>query len=91
VHLLVRGGNLGESMSQYLVTRIGALPNVEVHTETELTQLIGDPEGQQEVCWCHRPSGREERRPIRYVFPFIGAVPNTDWLKQCSVSVDANA
>ena len=90
LHLLVRGASLSEAMSQYLVTRIGCLPNVEVHTETELTQLIGEPaEGLQSVCWRHRPSGQEERRAIRHVFLFIGAVPNTDWLKQCAVSVDA--
>jgi thioredoxin reductase (NADPH) len=90
VHLLVRGRSLSEGMSQYLVARIGALPNVEVHTETELTQLIGEPpEGLQGVCWRNRPSGREEKRPIRHVFLFIGAEPNTDWLKQCAVRVDA--
>ena len=89
VHLLVRGASLSETMSQYLVTRIGALLNVEVHTETELTQLIGEPaEGLQAVCWRHRPSGKEERRAIHHVFLFIGAMPNTDWLKQCAVSVD---
>jgi thioredoxin reductase (NADPH) len=90
VHLLVRGRILSEGMSQYLVARIGALPNVEVHTETELTQLIGEPpEGLQAVCWRNRPSGREERHAIRHVFLFIGAVPNTEWLKRCAVSVDA--
>jgi thioredoxin reductase (NADPH) len=89
VHLLIRGRNLSEGMSQYLVTRIGALPNVEVHTETELTQLSGEPsEGLQAVTWRHRVSGGEERRPIRHVFLFIGAVPNTDWLRECEVSVD---
>jgi thioredoxin reductase (NADPH) len=90
VHLLVRGRSLSEGMSQYLVARIGALPNVEVHTQTELTQLIGEPpEGLQGVCWRNRPGGREEKRPIRHVFLFIGAEPNTDWLKQCAVRVDA--
>jgi thioredoxin reductase (NADPH) len=90
VHLLVRGRTLREGMSQYLVARVGALPNVEVHTETELTRLIGEPpEGLQGVCWRNRSTGREERRPIRHVFLFIGAVPNTDWLKGCAVSVDA--
>jgi thioredoxin reductase (NADPH) len=51
--------------------------------------LIGDPEdGLQAVCWRHRTSGREERHNIRHVFLFIGAVPSTDWLKRCAVSVD---
>jgi thioredoxin reductase (NADPH) len=89
VHLLVRGRNLSEGMSQYLVDRIYALPNVELHTETELTQLIGDPnEGLQAVCWRERASGKEERHEIRHVFLFIGAIPNTDWLRRCAVGVD---
>jgi thioredoxin reductase (NADPH) len=90
VHLLVRGASLDESMSQYLVDRIQALPNVEIHLQSELTQLIGDPhEGLQAVCWRDREHGSEERHAIRYVFCFIGAEPNTDWLAPCAVSVDA--
>lgn len=90
VHLLVRGRSLGEGMSQYLVDRIKALPNVEVHVQTELTQLIGTPLlGLQAVCWRDLASGAEEKRPIRHVFLFIGAEPNTEWLKDCAVSVDA--
>jgi thioredoxin reductase (NADPH) len=90
VHLLVRGRSLGEGMSRYLVDRIEALPNVEVHIQTELTQLIGTPLlGLQAVCWRDHASGQEEKRSIRHVFLFIGAEPNTDWLKDCAVSVDA--
>ena len=89
-HLLVRGRSLGENMSQYLVDRIKALPNVEVHTQTEVTQLIGTPLlGLQAVCWQNRASGKEEKRGIRHVFLFIGAEPNTEFLKDCAVSVDA--
>jgi thioredoxin reductase (NADPH) len=89
-HLLVRGASLGESMSQYLVDRIRALPNVEVHTQTELTQLIGEPhEGLRAVCWRDRSNGREEQRERGHVFLFIGAEPNTDWLRQCAVGVDS--
>lgn len=90
VYLLVRGRSLGENMSQYLVDRIRALPNVEVHVQTELTQLIGEPpEGLQAVRWRDWSSGNEEQRAIRHVFLFIGAEPNTDWLRRCAVSVDA--
>jgi thioredoxin reductase (NADPH) len=89
VHLLVRGRSLEEGMSQYLIDRIGALPNVEVHTETELTQLIGDPnDGLQAVCWRSGATGMEERHAVRHVFLFIGAEPNTDWLRLCDVKVD---
>ena len=88
VHLLVRGPSLQESMSQYLIDRIRALQNIEIHTETELTRLIGAPdEGLQAVCWRSR-SGAEEMRAVQHVFLFIGADPNTDWLRRCEVDVD---
>ena len=89
VHLLVRSRSLGEGMSQYLVDRIEAQPNIIVHTETELTRLIGDPaEGLQAVCWRDQRTSTEERHLIRHVFLFIGAVPSTEWLRHCAVSVD---
>jgi thioredoxin reductase (NADPH) len=87
--MLVRGRSLSEGMSQYLVDRINSLPNATVHTETELTRLIGDPnEGLQAVCWRERANSKEERHEIRHVFMFIGAIPNTDWLRRCAVGVD---
>jgi thioredoxin reductase (NADPH) len=90
VHLLARCRRLSERMSQYLIDRIRAIPNIEVHTETELTRLIGEPpEDLQAVCWRHRSSGQEEQHAIRHVFLFIGAEPNTGWLKQCAIRVDA--
>jgi thioredoxin reductase (NADPH) len=89
VHLLLRGRSLEEGMSHYLTDRIRALPNVEVHTQTELTQLIGDPgEGLRAVCWRSGPTGVEEKHAIQHVFLFIGAEPNTAWLRGCNVKVD---
>ena len=41
VWLLVRGSNLGASMSRYLVDRIEGLANVEVLTRTEISGLEG--------------------------------------------------
>ena len=34
------------------------------------------------------PSGEETRHPLRHVFLFIGADPNTDWLKGSGVALD---
>jgi thioredoxin reductase (NADPH) len=41
------------------------------------------------VRWRHRASGEEARRPIRHLFLFIGAAPNTDWLSGSGVVLDA--
>jgi thioredoxin reductase (NADPH) len=89
VHVLVRGPSLAESMSRYLVDRLRALSNVELHTQTELTKLIGTPEGGlQAVRWRHKRTAEDRELPIRHVFLFIGADPNAEWLKSCSIAVD---
>jgi thioredoxin reductase (NADPH) len=41
------------------------------------------------VRWRCRASGEEVRRPIRHLFLFIGADPNTDWLSGSGVALDA--
>jgi thioredoxin reductase (NADPH) len=88
VWLLVRGPGLAESMSRYLVERIAAQPNIELLTETEITGLEGADGVLQAVRWRHRPSGRETRKPVRHLFLFIGAEPNTAWLASCDVALD---
>ena len=42
LHLVVRAKGLESSMSRYLIDRIRALPNVDLHTETEIVGLEGD-------------------------------------------------
>ena len=89
VHMLIRGPSLTASMSRYLIDRLRALPNLEMHTETELTHLLGDDAGELNgVRWRHRPSGEETQRPIRHAFLFIGADPNADWLDDCGIAMD---
>jgi thioredoxin reductase (NADPH) len=56
---------------------------------TEVCALEGKGGLLDAVRWCHRPSGREVRRPIRHLFLFIGAEPNTAWLSHEDVALDA--
>lgn len=87
--LLVRGPSLAESMSQYLIDRIEATPNIEVLKNTEVVALSGSPHGQLErIRWRHRVSGDETEKAIHHLFLFIGAEPATHWLHGC-VSLDA--
>src|SRR5206468_2868290 len=81
VWLLMRGKDLRKTMSEYLVERISAQENVEILAETEISGLDGQDGKLERVRWRHKPSGNETERPIRHVFLFIGADPNTDWLK----------
>jgi len=89
VWMLVRGKNLDATMSRYLIDRIRALPNVEVLTETEVTGLDGQGGILDSVHWCNRTTGKEMARPIRHLFLFIGAEPNTAWLTRSDVALDA--
>ena len=88
VHLLIRGPDLAKSMSAYLVERIASLANVTLHTETEIVGFEGCDEGVCGVRWRNRKSGKEETKPIRRVFLFVGADPNTGWLANCGVKVN---
>jgi thioredoxin reductase (NADPH) len=86
VWMLVRGQSLAAKMSRYLVDRIEGLPNVEVLTGAEITALEGENGMLEAVRWRH--NGQETRRPIRHVFNFIGADPNTDWLAGSGIALD---
>jgi thioredoxin reductase (NADPH) len=91
VFMLIRGPGLAASMSRYLIDRIGATPNIELRPHTELTQLHGDPlEGLTAVSWRDRRTGVEEKNPIRHVFLFVGADPETRWLEGCGVAADSH-
>ncbi len=89
VSMLIRGAGLASSMSRYLIDRISATENITLRTHTELTRLYGDPT-LEAVAWRNRKSGAEEKHAIRNLFLFIGADPETAWLKDCGVRMDAN-
>jgi len=91
VHVLVRGPSLAATMSRYLIDRIEALPNVTLHAHTEITRLNGTrEEGLRAIVWQDRKTREEEAHDIRHVFLFIGADPNTEWLRDCPIYVDPN-
>jgi thioredoxin reductase (NADPH) len=87
VWLLVRGHSLEASMSRYLVDRIAGLPNVEVLVKTNVTALEGSDGMLKSIRWRQHASG-EAQRPMRHLFLFIGAEPNTKWLSGSGVALD---
>jgi thioredoxin reductase (NADPH) len=89
VHLVIRGGGLGASMSRYLIERIEAAPNIELVFNTEIVAVEGTSEASLErVRWRSRLSGEECTHDIRNLFLFVGAEPATGWLDGCGVMVD---
>ena len=89
LRMVVRGTGLEASMSRYLIDRIGALPNVDLHVGTEVVALEGDrTDGLTAAVFRERSSGEEHTCPLRHLFLFIGADPNAAWL-QNRAAVDA--
>ena len=87
VHLLVRGPDLGASMSRYLIDRLQALENVTIHLGTQVTALEGD--GRLSAVRTRDRAERELTVETGALFLFIGADPNTSWLRNC-VALDKN-
>jgi thioredoxin reductase (NADPH) len=91
VYMLVRGQDLSNSMSRYLIDRISNAPNIEVLCQTELCALRGDRgSGLLGVSWRDRRGAGQCDRDARNLFLFIGADPETRWLEGCGVATDAN-
>jgi len=79
---------LEQTMSQYLIERIRAQPNIEVVIGCEISELEGEGGNLEAVSWVNRSSGVTTRLPVRYLFSFIGAEPNTDWLAGSGLKLD---
>ncbi|HEX3937360.1 MAG TPA: FAD-dependent oxidoreductase [Xanthobacteraceae bacterium] len=88
VSMLVRGPGLAETMSRYLVDRIAAMSNIEVVARAQVSALEGKNGVLDAVHWRIATTGEDVRRPIRHLFLFIGAEPNTDWLTGSGVALD---
>jgi thioredoxin reductase (NADPH) len=79
---------LSETMSQYLIERIEAQRNVDVVIGCEITALEGSEGKLQGVSWRDKASGTVTERSVQYLFSFIGAEPNTNWLQPSGIKLD---
>ena len=87
VKMMVRGADLGATMSRYLVDRIEGNANIEVVTRASISRLEGH-NGILEAACYRDGTGEEKTEPMRHLFLFIGAEPNTDWLAGSGVALD---
>ncbi|MDR3384075.1 FAD-dependent oxidoreductase [Cupriavidus basilensis] len=86
LHVFVRR-DLSATMSRYLIDRISALSNVEIHVGTDLTELAPSGDRLASATVRDRASGTLTRYGICHLFLFIGATPHTRWLNG-SVATD---
>ncbi len=77
--LLIRGDDLGKSMSRYLVDQVERNDLVKVCKNTVVVELGGDRE-LESITVADTRSGERSTHPAKALFIFIGAVPHTEWL-----------
>ena len=64
-----------------LVNKLKSLPNVEIYTNAQTTEITGDGQKVDGLVFKNRSDGSEHRLPLAGVFVQIGLVPNTEFLK----------
>ena len=79
VTLLVRRPSLDESMSQYLIDQITAIPRIKVLTSTRVVEVKGET-NLEAITITNTITGETQVLPTTALFVFIGAMPQTDWL-----------
>ena len=79
VFLLIRGGDLRKDMSNYLAQRIEQTENIELLTNSEITEMFGDTH-LESVTIKNNQTDETRAENVAGVFSFIGAMPRTAWL-----------
>jgi thioredoxin reductase (NADPH) len=87
VTMLVRGDRLEKTMSAYLIERIKQHPLIDVHLETQLTELHANGDSIAAVTFADA-AGKAETRGADGVFLCIGGLPHTDWCSREHVLID---
>jgi thioredoxin reductase (NADPH) len=88
VELLVRGEDLGSSMSAYLVERIEASPQIAVRLRTEV-EGVEAADGRLAAVGVRGESGAVEWLRAEMMFVCIGGRPRTGWAAKKRMRTDA--
>jgi thioredoxin reductase (NADPH) len=79
VTILIRGGDLHASMSQYLIDQLATKDNIAVRTHGEIVAVAGDERIESATIRDNRTGATSDER-VDAVFVFIGADAMTEWL-----------
>ena len=64
-----------------LVSKLKSLPNVQIHTQAQTTEITGADGKVNGLTYTDRSSGESRHVELEGVFVQIGLVPNSEWLK----------
>lgn len=87
VSMIIRGDGLKETLSQYLVDRILASPQIEVLMHKEVTALEGD-QTLEGIALMDNQTGQRQRVEARWLFLCLGGVPETEWAAELGIVRD---
>jgi thioredoxin reductase (NADPH) len=87
VTIIIRGQSLSSTLSQYLVDRIEATPNIKVLAQTEVSALDGDDILRQ-ITLTDRTTGRSTTAATSWLFVCIGGEPQTQWATDVGIVCD---
>jgi thioredoxin reductase (NADPH) len=87
VTMVVRGSDLGRSMSAYLVERIVRHPRIDVRLNTQVVGLEAR-DGALAGVTLEDAGGRREERPASALFLCIGGQPRSGWAAASGVRTD---
>lgn len=88
VTIVIRGDSLKSTLSQYLLDRITATPNINVLIQTEVTALDGD-EVLRQITLRQRTAGESRTLAASWLFVCIGGEPQTQWASEVGIVRDA--
>jgi len=78
--MLVRGANLDDEMSRYLVDQIKNTPNIKVRLRTTVVEVHGESR-LEAITIFDAAKNQKETLSTNALFIFIGALPHTEWLQ----------
>ena len=87
VSIVIRGDSLKKTLSQYLIDRICAAPNIKALARTDIAGLRGE-DCLEEITLRHRDTGEERKVSTRWLFVCIGGAPHTQWAEELGIVRD---
>ncbi len=72
---------------EVLQRKLRSMPNVEIITNGQTTEVLGDGKRVNGLVVKNRANGEERRIVLEGVFVQIGLVPNTEWLRETGLEL----
>jgi thioredoxin reductase (NADPH) len=87
VTMIVRGESLALKMSQYLIEQIEGTENIEVLTNTQVTEVAGSNVVER-IGLHNLETDVSEEREAQAIFIFVGAVPHSSFVSDLVATTD---